>query len=139
GAVEYGGGEGRRRWSGVGTAGTGSGGGGEERRAVADRARHRVLDHQTAEDVAVNRPERIAAARGLEPEEPAAGRRDADRAPAVVGVSHRDQAGGDSRGRSTARAPGRPAGVPGIARGAEESRLGRRKNPELGRIGLADH
>ena len=98
-----------------------------------------MLDHQTAEDVAVNRPERIAAVRGLEPEEPAAGRRDADRAPAVVGVSHRDQAGGDSRGRSTARAPGRPAGVPGIARGAEESRLGRRKNPELGRIGLADH
>src|SRR5437867_4934418 len=128
----------RRRWRGVGIAEIRSSRGVQKRRAVANRARHRVLDGETTEDVAVVRAERVAPARGLEAEEPAARSRNADRASAVVRVGHGDHARGHGGGRPAARAARRSAEVPGIARRPEEPGLGRRENAELGRVGFAD-
>ena len=75
---------------------------------------------------------------GLRPDEPAARRRDPDRAAAVVAVRHRDHPGGDGRGRAAARTARRPVGVPRVAGRAEPARLGRRQDAHLRHRGLAD-
>ena len=59
------------------------------------------------------------------------------RAAAVVGVRHRHDAGGDRRRRAAAGAADRMVGVPRVAGGAEEARLGGRDQAELRRVGLA--
>src|SRR2546427_457875 len=128
----------RRRWRGVRIAEIRSGRDVQKRGAVANRARHRVLDDEAAEKVPVVGAERVAPTRGLEAEEPAARSWDADRSPAVIRVSHGDHARGHGGGRPAARAARRPPEIPGVARRTEESGLGRRGNPQLGRGRLAD-
>jgi hypothetical protein len=77
-------------------------------------------------------------ARRLEPEQAAAGRGDADRTAAVVGVREGDDAGGDGRPRAAARAARAQVRVPRVARGAEQLRFGERREAELGQVGLAE-
>ena len=109
----------------------------EDGRRVAHRARHHVLGHETAHQVAVGGGGRVARPRRLQPDEAAARSRDPDGATPVVGVRGRDHAR-RHRGRRTARGPaGRVTGVPRVARRPEAVRLRGRQNAELGRVGLA--
>ena len=77
-----------------------------EQRGVGDRARQHAV-HRQAVPGARARRERHAAALGLEPEQPAPRRRDADRAGAVGAERGADQTGGDRRRAAAAGAAGR--------------------------------
>ena len=127
------------RGRGVGVAQIGACGRVQQGGAVAHRACHGVLHHEAAEDVAVERTERVPAARGLEAEEPAARGGNADRPAAVVRVGHRDQTCCHGSGRPTARAARRAVEAPRIARGPEQPGLGDALVAELGRVRLAEH
>ena len=89
-------------------------------------------------DSPTNGAERDPPALWLQSDEPAARRRDAGRAAAVVGVGDRHHAGRDRSGRAARRAARRARGVPRVARGAEAPRLGGRDDPELRQVGQAD-
>ena len=102
----------------------------EDLRGLGDRARQHAVDDE--EQAAGLGAERDPAALGLEPDEPAAGGRDPDRAAAVVAVRDRHHAGGDRRGGAAGGAARRPRRVPRVARRAEAARLGHRQDPELG-------
>jgi len=91
---------GRRRP--IGIADVRAGGGIEQRSAVAHRARDRMADAHAAPAFAEVRPQRRARARGLEAEQAAAGRRNADRAAAVGRMRHRQHAGRHRRGGAAA-------------------------------------
>src|SRR4030095_9118674 len=110
----------------------------EQGGAVANRAGHRVLDDQPAEEITVVWAQRVAAARGLETEEAAARRWNTNRASAVISVCHGDETCRNRRGRPAARAARRQAEAPRIAGWSEEPGLGGRKNSELGGVRLAD-
>ena len=69
--------------------------------------------------------------RRLQADEPAARRRDPDRAAAVAGVGDRHHAGRDRGGRAAARPARRAGRVPRVARRAPRDRLGRRHAAEL--------
>ena len=91
--------------------------------ASATRARHRAEAAQ-AEPVVVVGRERDAAALGLDAEQPARGRRDADRAAAVGAQRAGDHAGGHRRGAAAARPARAALRVPRVARRAPRLRLG---------------
>ena len=97
----------------------------ERDRRVLRRARDDAVDAE--ERLADERAERDPPALRLQADEPAARRRDARRAAAVVGVGDRHHAGRDRRRRAARRAARRARGVPRVARGAEAPRLGRRR------------
>ena len=113
------------------------------RRAAARRRRRvRVIGpkQREPEPVVVVGRERDAPALGLDPEEPARRRRDADRAAAVGAQRARDHAGGDRRGAAAARAAGAALRVPRVAGRAPRLRLGEvRPQRQLGHVRLADH
>ena len=112
----------------------------EQRRRLGDRAGEHAVDAEEASRRASGR-QRDAAARGLEPDEPAAGGRDADRAAAVVAVGDRDHARGDRRGRAAARS--RPAcgrGPTGCASGRSGAARSTGRIPNSGSVrGADDH
>ena len=54
-------------------------------------------------------------------------------------MRHGHEARSDGGRGAAGRAPRGPARVPGVARGAEEAGLGGRQDPELRRVGLAQH
>ncbi len=130
----------RARWrrGGVGVAGHGAGDGVERGRAVAHRAGHDVTCHQPGPRFAVVRTERHAAARRLEPEQPARAGGDADRAATVARVRERHHARRDRGGAPAARPARRTGDVPRVVRGAVRVRFRGREEPELGRVRLAD-
>ena len=105
---------------------------------VADRSRHHVLADEPTHHVAEFRPEARPRPGRLQSDEPALARGDADRASAVVGVCGRNHAGRDGCSRPAARAPRRAVGRPRVTGRSESKRLGRRQDPELGRVGLPD-
>src|SRR5207244_2115763 len=82
---------------------------------LAHRARDRMADAHAAPAFAEVRPQRRARARGLEAEQAAAGRRNADRAAAVGRMRHRQHAGRHRGGGTTARAAGAELEVPRVA------------------------
>ena len=128
----------QRRWGGVRVAGFGPGEHVERGGAVADRTGEHVTDDQPGPRLAVVGAEGDATPRGLEAEEPARARRDADRTAAVAGVGERHHARRNRGRAATARSSGRPGEVPRIVRGAVGVRLGRRQQPELGCVRLPD-
>ncbi len=76
----------------------------------------------------------------LQSHEPAARSGDADRAAAVVAMRDGDDPGGDGSGGAAGGAAGRALEVPGVARRAEQARLGDREDAVLGeRRGSHDH
>src|SRR5439155_5337150 len=83
-------------------------------------------------------PERDATAAGLEPDEAAHARGDANRAAAVTAVAERDHARRDRRSGTAARAAGTARRVPRVVRRAVRLRLGRGQEAELGCVRLAD-
>jgi hypothetical protein len=85
------------------------------------------------------RRERHAAARGLDPEDAAARGRDANRAAAVRAVGGGREPGGDRDRRAAARPTRRARRVPGIPAHAVQLGLGHGGDPQLRRVGLADH
>ena len=110
----------------------------EERGAVAHASRHRVADRGAAPAFARVRAHRVAGARRFEAEQPAGGGGNADGASAIGRVRHRQDPGGHRRRRAAARSAGAVVEIPRIAGGAEPARLGGRRQPHLGRVGLAD-
>ena len=109
----------------------------EERRRIAHGARDRP-GRAEPERARHERRGGDAPARRLDAEEPAARRRDADRAAAVAAVRDRREPGCDRGGGAAARAAGRARRVPRVAAVAVQLRLGHRDRPELGRVRLAD-
>ena len=107
----------------------------EQQRGVAHRARDRELVCEAADRLAHGRPDRHAAARRLEPHQPAPRGRDADRPAAIVGVRQRQRARGHQRGRPAARPAGTALGVPRVARRTVDDRRGVDVEGELGRRG----
>jgi len=85
------------------------------------------------------RPDRDAAARGLEPDEAAAGRGDADGAAAVVAARHGHDARGHGRRRAAAAAARGARRVPGVAAAPEGAGGRHALEGQLGRVGLAEH
>ena len=110
----------------------------EDRGGVAHRPGHDVAGHEPVPHLAVLGAERHAAARRLEPDEAALARRDADRSAAVARVRDRHHARRDRSRRSAARAPDAARRVPRVVRGAVGVGFGRRLQPELRRVRLAD-
>ena len=108
----------------------------EQRRGLGHRARQHPVDAE--QRVAEVRARRDAPARGLETDEAAARRRDADRAAAVVAVGERDHARGDRRRRAARGAARGALEVPGVARGPEARGLGHRQDAELGQLRRPD-
>ena len=74
----------------------------------------------------------------LQPEQPAAGRGNADRARAVRADRRSRQARGHRHTRASGGAAGRAVDVPGIAGGAVGRRLGPRRDRQLGHVRLAE-
>ena len=75
----------------------------------------------------------------LEPEQPAAGRGNTNRAAAVVGPGHGHNTCRHGRCSAARGATWRMRQMPGIARGAVDARLGHPLGAQLRCIGLADH
>ena len=103
---------------------------------ILDRPRERPGGGQ-----ALQRSERGArnpSARRLQPEQPAARGRNADRASAVGRVRCRNETGRERCGGTSARPTRRQLGVPRIPRRPVELGLRERDRPELGRVRLAD-
>ena len=121
---------GRARWQGL------AGRHVEQQRAVAHAARDRMLDDQLAVRRQVD--EYRVAAR-LQAEQPAARRRNADRAAAVGSMGERHDAGRDGRRRTAARAAGRVIEIPRVAARAEQFGFRVRHLADLRRVGLAEH
>ena len=109
-----------------------------KRRGVGDRARQ-AAGHGEPVPVFGLGCERNAAALWLEPDEPAGGGRDPDRAQSVGGDGGPDQAGGHRGGRATARATGTVLAVPRIAGGPVGDGLDKGQDAQLGHARLADH
>ena len=118
-------------------AGHPPGGDVEDRRAVPNRTSQDVLHRDAAQHVAGGRP-RVAAARGLEAHEPAARRRNPNRARAVVAVRGRHHAARDGRPRAAGRSARRSAVIPRIPRRAPQHRFSGRMVAELRRRRLAE-
>jgi hypothetical protein len=78
------------------------------------RVRDGVLDHEAVPAVGALRPERHRAARGLQADEPALARRDADRAAAVARVRRRAPCPTPPPRRAAARAARRRPGFHGL-------------------------
>ena len=110
------------------------------RRAALSRTRQRdgVLGRAAGQSLAGVGRHRVATARGLEADQPAAGGRRADRAEAVGGVRHREHARADRRGGAAARAAGDAREIPGIACRAVQLRLAGETQPELAGVGAAE-
>ena len=106
--------------------------------AVAHAARDDVIDREAAPALAGERTARGAGARWLEPEEPAAGGRNADRSATVAGMRRRHDARRHGRGGPAGRAAGRAAQIPRIAGGAAEAALGRWRKGHFRRRRLAE-
>ena len=110
----------------------------EQGRGVAHAARDHELRRHPHQRHPEGRAQGRAPARGLQPEEPAARRRDADRAAAVVGMRQRHHCGRDRRRGAARGAPRGAAGIERVARRpAVEDRLGGAVEAELGRGGRA--
>ena len=86
----------------------------EDGRRVAHRTRHHVLGHQSAHEVSVVGGQRVAPARGLQPDEAATRGGDPDGTAAVVGVGGGHHARGHCGRGATRRSAGRVPRVPGI-------------------------
>ena len=110
----------------------------EDIREVANRARDDEFRHTSAPGFADLGAEGDAAARGLKARDAAGAGGIANRAAAVTGVGDGDHPRSDRRGRAAGGAADDAARVPGIAGRAEGIGLGRRREAELRRIGLAD-
>ena len=91
-----------------------------------------------APDVAEVGADRDASQAGLQADEPAARRGDADRAAQVAGVGERDHPRGDGGRAPARRATRRELGIPRVPRRAVARVLGDRPHAELGRVRLAD-
>src|SRR5690606_9000981 len=76
---------------------------------------------------------------GLETEQAAGGRRQADRAAPVAGMGHRQDASRNRSGRPAGGAAGTVLEVPGVARIPEQAALGGRAVAELRAAGLAEN
>ena len=102
----------------------------EQPGGVGDRAgEHAVADQEALAGVGTDRD---PAARGLQPDQTAAGGRDPDRSAAVVAVGDRHHPGGDRRRRAAAGAARRAVETSHGLRGrAEAPRLGRGQDPHL--------
>ena len=110
----------------------------EQRGRVTHGAGDDVLDAEAA--LVPQRPEGGPPLADLEPDQPAAGGRDADGAAAVAGVRGRHQPRRDRGGRPAARTARRALQVPRVVGRAEGHGLGRREDAELGRVRPAqDH
>ena len=109
----------------------------EHRGGVAHAARHAELADQTREHVAVVGGEGDSPPARLQAHEPAARRRDADRAARVVSVRHRHHPGRDRSRCAATRPPGSPFGIPGIAGRTEQPRFRGRSDGELRGVRLA--
>ena len=110
----------------------------EQRGGVAHAARHPELADEAGEQVAVVGPEGNPPPARLQAHQPAAGGGNTDRASGVVAVRHRHHAGRDRRRRAAAGATGGSRGIPRVAGGAEQTRLGGRPDRELRGVRLAD-
>ena len=110
----------------------------EQGGAVAHAARDRVRDGEAAPELRAVGPDGRSPARRLDPEQAATGGGDADRPAAVVGVRHRDDAGGDRRARAAAGAARGHLRVPRVARGTEQLRFAEWEDAELGQVRLAE-
>lgn len=108
----------------------------EQQCAVAHTARDGVLHDQLAVRRQVDQ-QRVAA--WLQAEQPAARRRNPDRAAAVGRMRDRHDAGRDGRRRAAARTARRVIEVPRVAARAEQLGFGVRHLADLGRVGLAEH
>ena len=104
---------------------------------VADGPGDRSVDRAASPCLPGDRPLAHPAAGGLEPDQPALARRDADGAAAVVGVRHRHHARCHRGGRPAGRAAGRVTGIPRVARRGEAPRLGGDRGAELRHVGPA--
>ena len=110
---------------------------GEERLALGDGARHRacVVEARREREAAVERDEPV---RRLEPDEPAPGGRDPDRAAGVGPERRVGEAGRERRGRAAARAAGEPPGRSGFGTVPKCGFCGRDAVGELVQVRLAD-
>ena len=127
----------RRGRSGVRSASFDAVRGVEQRGAVTDAARERVIEGVPEPALGVIGADGGAAARGLHAEDAAARGGDADGAAAVSAVSHGRDARRDDRTGAAARATGVVRQRPGVLRRLEGLGLGVRREAELGRVGLA--
>ena len=109
-----------------------------EQRGVGDTAGEHPVDRQTVPHPRLWR-HRHAATLRLEPEQPAPGGRNPDRAGAVGAERRADEAGRDRRGAPAARAAGGALQIPRVARRAVGERLGERPQRQLRDVRLADH
>ena len=103
----------------------------------ATRRRQHAVNRQPVPGAALRR-QRDPPALGLQAEQPAPGRRDADRAGAVGAQRGADEPRRHGRGAAAARAAGRALEIPGVARDAERGALGERPLRQLGHVRLAD-
>ena len=109
----------------------------ENVRQIPNGASNHELGDATAPRFSDIGTERDASTRGLEADDATRAGRISDRSTTVAGMSERDHARRDRRRRPTARAAHDAIGVPRVASGAERLGFGRRRKPELGRVGLA--
>ena len=110
----------------------------EDRRGVSHRACQDVLDRQATHRFPEVGTGRHPAARGLQADEPACAGGDPDRAAAVGSVRSGHHAGSDRGSGATAGAAGDARRVPRVAGRSVRERLGRRDQPELGRVRPSD-
>src|SRR4051812_7776593 len=113
---------GRARHKGI--AGHRAGGDVEQQGGVTDRPGDGVVDAERIGERPEPRKSRRSSARGLEAEEAAGRRRDAERAAPVVAVAGRNDAGCDRGRRPTRGAPGRVRQSVGVPYRTTEDRLG---------------
>ncbi len=109
----------------------------EQQRGLDHRARQHPVGAE--EGVAEVGAARDPAAARLEPDEPAAGRRDPQRAAAVVAVCDGHEPRRDRRGGAARRAAGGVVELPRVAGRAGMTRLRGRQDAELGQVRRPDH
>ena len=129
----------RKRRHAVAPGAGGVGGDVVKQRRVGDASGEQAVDGQAVPGVLARRDGHPSAL-GLEPEQAAPCRGDADRPGAVGAERCADQPGGDGDGAAAAGASGRTLRVPWVASCSERGRLGERPDHQLGHIRLAyDH
>ena len=110
----------------------------ENRRRVAHRTRHDVLDGEAVPGSPVSGPNDTRPREGLSPDQAAFARRNPNRAAAVVGVRDRDHPRRNGCRGTAAGTSGRASQIPGIARRTEGLGLGGRDESELRSVGFAE-
>ena len=110
----------------------------QQRGAVPHGQGKAVLDDQAVHHVARVRSQRVAAARGLESNQPAAGRRNPDRPAPIAGMRQGHNPSRDRRGGTAAGSARSPLEVPRIAGRPERMRLRGGRQAQFRRVGLPD-